>query len=95
MGIGGATVKKFSSELNRLAESLRNNADKWRCDEDEPAWLALQYRDDRWDLNYIADRIETNEIKAAWEFAQNLDTIVRDQIPNDVWEHMLNYIEGK
>lgn len=46
------------------------------------------YDSDYADLKHIAKLIEDGSPHAAGDYADRLDTAVRDEIPNEVWEYI-------
>jgi hypothetical protein len=43
---------------------------------------------DRDDLHAVADEIARGNFKKALQMADDLDTLVRDEIPQEVWEYL-------
>jgi hypothetical protein len=93
------TLKALRSELSSLrdkphAATIRDAADKWADPTDWPEHLVndeeyvASAKKDRDDLIAVAKLVDTGKHVEAWEKACFLDTIVRDQIPSDVWDGM-------
>ena len=47
------------------------------------------YKKDREDLNIILGLCQAGNYKVAFERVQSLDTVVRDQVPDSVWDFLL------
>jgi len=80
---------EFSPSLLKVwADSLRKageeKVDSWRKDPDPT--MRKMARDDAADMKKIARMIETGNITKAKNAISILDTIVREEIPNDVWD---------
>lgn len=82
------TPVKESLTAMRYAELLTAISHKWGnhangCSDNE---LASQYRKDEADLLTIVKLLEANKIKEAGAKADDLDTILRDEFPSEVWD---------
>ena len=80
---------EFSPSLLKVwADSLRKageeKVDSWRKDPDPT--MRKMARDDAADMKKIARMIETGNITKAKNAISSLDTIVREEIPNEVWD---------
>lgn len=69
----------------RLAEILRNKLAKLEA---TSWWLMADSRD----INKIISLIESREDDKAANMITNLDTIVRDEIPDSVWSWAMNIL---
>jgi hypothetical protein len=79
------------------AKALRDAAKsylKWNLDafKDDAHMIQVARADGR-DLREIAKHIRAGEIRVAADKARGLDTLVRDYIPNSVWDHLHARIE--
>lgn len=59
----------------------------------KPGWWTkegsgMHLPEDLADLTTIHDLYESGDLKAAWNVARRVDTIVRECIPDDVWKSM-------
>lgn len=70
------------------AEKLRKAAAKWGATaaKEKDAEMAAVYMQDQAALLIVAARIAKGEKKRARDKADMLDTIVREEIPHDVWK---------
>lgn len=68
-----------------LARSLRAAAARWTNPDPSDTEMDACYAEDREDLLAVAGLIEDGLPKAAAGAARSLDTLVRDQIPEGVW----------
>lgn len=74
------------------AKSVKEAAEHWLQDgkngfKDDPHMLKA-YREDYNQLVKLANLIESGKYKPAAKYAQSLDTILRDEIPHDVWDFL-------
>lgn len=76
-------VKKSSKRVNK--ENVKKPAKTGY-----PAWTMPEYlsKQDHKDLQMVYDLVKNGKPKDALEFASGLDTIIREAIPEDVWEMM-------
>lgn len=71
----------LGSEAKRMADKLKAKAKIVRRD-------AVLSPEDVLDLMSIAHQIQAGNREVAFSMGNNLDTIVRDEIPNDVWRYL-------
>lgn len=48
------------------------------------------YETDRLQLKIVLERYKKKDIAGAYKLASSLDTIVRDQIPDCIWDDLVN-----
>ena len=92
-------TKKLHESLGEYTES-QTDADEDE-DEDEPdfddQWdeFIEEHREDADDLNRIRILFNNEEYGKAWEKATTLlDTLLRDEFPEDIWNKMYDEVEG-
>lgn len=72
------------------ADSIRARAEKWKDDHKrdwpDDADMRKGGREDAAKMNKIARMIETGKLQAARSAISILDTAVREQIPQQVWD---------
>lgn len=76
----------------RQAASIRAAAKRWLKEgkehfEDETDMVDV-YREDVVELNEIADLLDSGNLRKAQTKANDLDTVVREQIPEKVWDQL-------
>jgi hypothetical protein len=76
----------------KITKTMLENFDKaireWKYNDGDcgdPAEMKKVYAKDRRQLNRVYNYIVEGDYKLAGMLAQNLDTIIRYQIPNDIW----------
>jgi hypothetical protein len=79
------TAAKAAAKLLKKAEAYVRHAKKMSAG--NPRRLA-SIESDYEDLMSVAALIRSNNLSDAYVFAGNLDTLVRDQIPLDVWMYI-------
>lgn len=76
-------MKKITpKQIRRFNDAIRN----WFCPDSEDSSLVRAYIKDRLDLLGVLDLIKMGNFRQAGESASDLDTIVRDQIPRDIYD---------
>lgn len=76
-------MKKITpKQIRRFNDAIRN----WFCPDSEDSSLVRAYIKDRLDLLGVLDLIKMGNFRQAGESARDLDTIVRDQIPRDIYD---------
>lgn len=78
-----------NTAMNNAANALRDAAWRWQNPEAPDAEMDACYAEDRRDLLAVADLIEDGLPKVAAGAAHRLDTLIRDQIPEGVWELLI------
>lgn len=82
--------KARDPRLKVWADAVRATAQEWKDDHkrDYPddADMRKGGREDAADMNKIATMIATGKLKAAKSAIAHLDTVVREQIPQQVWD---------
>ena len=71
------------------AEKVREAADKWEKTETDNEELKETYVLDAQDLRVLSHIIDRGDLRNAIYLASTLDTVVRDAIPGDVWEWLM------
>ena len=87
------TNKEAASLITQAAIRWRQNALD-RHDVQMYRSLAKVYRDDARDLKVVATLLRKNRVNEAAMAADDLDTLVRDIIPDAAWEHMQRLCRG-
>jgi hypothetical protein len=77
MKVGMARFEKKIGEYFRLANSKKIHPD-----------MRHLYMRDFADLRHIYELIELGTFAEAWSRSAKLDTAVREEIPNVIWEYM-------
>jgi hypothetical protein len=77
-------MKKFTKGMAKRFEAAIK---AWDCDDTIGDYVAMKkiYAEDRNQLKSILKLMIEGEFGIAKSYANHLDTIVRDQIPNNVW----------
>ena len=75
-------IKEFESEIKDWCED---------AEETDPEMIKA-YEDDREDLEYIRDLMVEGDYDYAAQRAGDLDTVVRDQIPEAIWDFLQDYV---
>jgi soluble cytochrome b562 len=83
------TAEYNQKSLSEMAKQVYQVAKDWQregdsADED----MQGAYDSDAKDLNGIGLLIQTGKLDEARQKVRNLDTIVRDQVPDDVWDFL-------
>ena len=76
-----------SRDMNEFARAISD----WTWTADEDREMIDQHKRDREDLKYVYDLIANKEYTYAARSANNLDTIVRDKIPLNIWNFLLKF----
>jgi len=74
--------KKITKPMLKRFEKAIN---EWTWEDNKNSKMQKVYKKDREDLQAVYDLIVDGDNETAGRVASYLDTIVRDQIPNDVW----------
>lgn len=74
-------MKKFDKNIKAWAKNAVGEKDKE---------LAKGYRDDAKDLRRVYDLMLDGEYKKARRELEDLDTLVRDQVPNTVYNFLMD-----
>lgn len=73
----------------QMVANFKKAIDAWECDDAEPD-MKKMYTKDRKDLRKVLTQFKNKKYVKAFNMACDLDTLVRDQIPDDVYELMLD-----
>ena len=76
-----------SRDMNEFARAISD----WTWTHDNDREMLTQHKRDREDLQYVYDLIVKKEYTYAAKSADNLDTIVRDQIPLNIWNFLSRF----
>jgi hypothetical protein len=77
----------MNKELTRGMEDFKKSIKSWKCDYKDVN-LNKAYTKDRKELRKVYNLIKIGKITEAGEIATYLDTIVRDQIPSVIYNHI-------
>jgi hypothetical protein len=84
-----------STKRKALAEQLKQVAAAWQKEGTtnfkKDAHMLSVYASDSKDLLAIHSLFAKGQDKAAAQKASKLDTIIREQIPTELWDHLQNY----
>ena len=83
--------------IKRINKEMLENFDKmikeWKWNEGDygdPKFMKKVYAADRRCLNTVYRCIVNGKYAAAGKYASNLDTIIREQIPNDIYDIIMD-----
>lgn len=77
----------MNKELNIGMEDFKKRIKSWKCPYKD-VFLNKAYTKDRKELRKVYNLIKAGKWKAAGEIAKYLDTIVREQIPSVIYNHI-------
>lgn len=69
----------------KMLKSFESAIKRWKDENEDPEMLNV-YSEDRLALTNILEALRENNNKKAWELIENLDTIVRDQVPEAIYD---------
>jgi hypothetical protein len=76
--------KETYDYLRNFAEKYLKKQAKFKNDEDTREMIKSDYKN----IIKIADAIKLNDFKKARRIMTNIDTDVREEIPNAIWDHI-------
>ncbi len=79
------TNAKAAAKLRKVAEAYYKSSRKLFAGDRRGLEVT---ENDYFNLKYIASRIRVGDLSAAYQQARHLDTLVRDEIPLDVWMYI-------
>lgn len=75
---------------DKMVEDFKAAINKWRhCPNDDQEMIDC-YKDDRGDLTLVLEMMKQGEYAQAWDRVADLDTIVRDQVPENVYDFLMS-----
>ena len=76
---------KIERDITAEVDSFEKAIDAWK-DDTADAHMKKAYAADRKGLKNVLNLFKKGKLKEAYQVAWDLDTIVRDQIPDKVWK---------
>lgn len=88
-------LPETSVSPEKLGEILRSSADAWLAHGKQAfkgdKKMIAAYRDDRKQLLKVVKELDKGNFKNAAALSRSLDTIIREQIPDSVWDYLKHY----
>lgn len=82
------TNAKAAAKLRKVAEAYHKSSRKLFAGDRRGLEVT---ENDYFNLKYIASRIRAGDLSGAYQQARHLDTLVREEIPLDVWMYIGGY----
>lgn len=82
-------LKLDEEAIRRLERTIKN----WQPEKGDDASMRACYTQDRKDLRKVLSLCKRGKWQEAIEFARGLDTLVREMIPNGIWDHITSVEE--
>jgi hypothetical protein len=74
--------------IKQMMKEFKKKIAEWKADPEDLKYMITVYAEDRKNLTRVYNLLEKGKVKQAAKEAWSLDTIVRDQIPEDVYDFM-------
>ena len=87
---------KITKITKEMLENFDNAIKAWKFEDGDygdPKSMKKVYAADRRQLNSVYHRIVNGEYASAGNYARGLDTIIRDVIPNDIYDVIMKASE--
>lgn len=74
---------------DKMIKDFERAIKNWRHEPDDDQEMIDCYSDDRKDLKHALKLMTLGMYEQAWDIVAGLDTIVRDQVPEDVYNFLM------